>query len=61
MNFKIESLPLIAILIVITFMTYTNIFIIGDVGRVLSILPISLVILLWCAAILKLRRVETVR
>jgi hypothetical protein len=61
MDLKTESLPLIAVFIVIAFMTYTNVIIIHDVGRVLSILPISLVIIIWCAAILKLRRAEDVR
>ncbi len=58
---KIESLPIIAILIVISLMVYTNIAIIGDVGRVISIVPISLIILIWFAATMKLRRQEDVR
>ncbi len=61
MDMKIESLPIIAILIVISMMAYANIVIIGDVGRVISIVPISLIILIWFAATMKLRRQEDVR
>ncbi len=61
MDLKIESLPIIAIIIVISMMVYTNIVIIGDVGRVISIFPISLIILIWFAATMKVRRQEDVR
>jgi hypothetical protein len=56
-----EILPALAILIVISLMAYTDIVIIGEISRLSSLVPISVVLLLWLLAIIKLRRDESVR
>jgi hypothetical protein len=54
-----DTLPVLAILGVILSMTGVNLFIIGDPMRSLSALPLSLVLVLWLIAVLKLRRSES--
>jgi hypothetical protein len=61
MNTLKEILPVLAILIVISLMTYTDIVIIGEFGRLLSLVPISLVLLIWLIAFARLWRNENVR
>ena len=61
MNLKVESLPVIALLIVISFMIYANVIIISDIGRMISLIPLVIILLMWLAAILKLRRSDDVR
>jgi hypothetical protein len=60
LNIIKEILPLSAILCVILLMAYTDIFIIGELGRILSLVPIFIVLLIWSVAIAKLRRDENV-
>ena len=50
-----DALPFTAILIVLISMAYTNIIIIGNIGRMTSFIPILGVILIWLIAILKTR------
>ena len=54
-----DILPVLAILGVILSMTGVNLFIIGDPTRALSAVPLSLVLVLWLIAVLKLRRPES--
>jgi hypothetical protein len=56
-----ELLPLSAILIVIVLMTFTDLIVIGEVGRIFSLIPISLVLIIWSLAVAKIRRNESVR
>ena len=54
-----DILPVLAILGVILSMTGVNLFIIRDPMRVISAVPLSLVLVLWLVAVLKLRRSES--
>ena len=60
MNKLRDALPLIAILIVLISMAYTDIVIIGDLGRMTSFIPILGVIAIWLIAVLKTRGEENV-
>jgi hypothetical protein len=51
-----ELLPVTAILVVILAMTGVDILIIGEPSRLVSVVPVLLVLVLWFAAILKTRR-----
>ena len=56
MNYLKELLPVSAILLVILAMSGVDIVIIGDTTRLVSVVPILLVLVLWLGAILKTRR-----
>jgi hypothetical protein len=55
-NYLKELLPVSAILVVILAMTGVDIIIIGEPARLVSVVPVLLVLALWLAAILKTRR-----
>jgi len=55
-NYLKELLPVSAILLVILAMSGVDIVIIGDTTRLVSVVPILLVLVLWLGAILKTRR-----
>ena len=54
-----DTLPVLAILGVILSMTGVNLLVIGDPMRAISAVPLSLVLVLWFIAVLKLRRSES--
>ena len=54
-----DILPVLAILGVILSMTGVNLFIIRDPMQAISAVPLSLVLVLWLVAVLKLRRSES--
>jgi arginine exporter protein ArgO len=56
-----DLLPVSAILLVIVSMASVDILIIGEPLRALSATPIGIVLLLWIAATLKVRRRNSVR
>ena len=56
-----ELLPVSAILLVIIMMSGVDLFIIGDPSRLISVIPVVLVLVIWLVANLKVRRSERVR
>jgi len=56
-----ELLPVSAILLVIVMMSGVDLFIIGEPSRLISVIPIVLVLVIWLVATLKVRRSEDVR
>ena len=56
-NYLKELLPVSAILLVILAMTGVDLVIIGEPARLVSDVPVLLVLLLWSVAMLKTRRV----
>jgi hypothetical protein len=56
-----ELLPVSAILLVIIMMSGVDLFIIGDPSRLISVIPVVLVLVIWLVATLKVRRSERVR
>ncbi len=56
-----ELLPVAAILVVLISMALVDIIIITDALRALTIIPMLIVLLLWTAATVKVRRREDVR
>ena len=52
----VDSLPVIAVLIVIMSMMYVDLLIIGDALRALTVIPILVVLLLWLFATYRMRR-----
>ncbi len=54
-----DILPVLAILGVILSMMGVNLFIIRDPMRAISAVPLSLVLVLWLVAVLKIRRPES--
>lgn len=61
MGIREDLLPVSAILLVIVSMASVDILIIGEPLRALSAIPIGIVLLLWIAATLKVRRRNSVR
>lgn len=55
-NYLKELLPVSAILLVILAMAGVDLFIIGEPARLVSVVPVLLVLVLWFAAMLKTRR-----
>lgn len=51
-----DILPLSAFLIIFAFMGYTDLFIIGEPGRLTSFIPMLVITGVWIAAVLKSRR-----
>ncbi len=51
-----DSLPVLAILIVVISMMYVDVLIIGDALRALTVIPILVVLLLWAFATQRTRR-----
>ena len=51
-----DSLPVLAILIVVISMMYVDVLIIGDALRALTVIPILVVLLLWAVATYRTRR-----
>ncbi len=51
-----DTLPVIAILLVVISMSTVDVLIIGEPLRVISAIPILLVLLLWVLATLRIRR-----
>ncbi len=61
MDLAKELLPVAAILVVLISMALVDIIIITDALRALTIIPMLIVLLLWTAATVKVRRREDVR
>lgn len=55
-NYLKELLPVSAILLVILAMAGVDLFIIGEPARLVSVVPVLLVLVLWFAVMLKTRR-----
>ena len=55
-NYLKELLPVSAILLVILAMAGVDLVIIGESARLVSVVPVLLVLVLWLAAMLKTRR-----
>jgi hypothetical protein len=55
-NYLKELLPVSAILLVILAMAGVDLVIIGEPARLVSVVPVLLVLVLWFAAMLKTRR-----
>jgi hypothetical protein len=51
-----DSLPVVAILIVLLSMTLVDLFLILDAARTLTVVPILLLLLLWAGATWRVRR-----
>ncbi len=56
-----ELLPVSAILLVVVMMSGVDLFIIGEPSRLISVIPVVLVLVIWLVATLKVRRSERVR
>lgn len=56
-----ELLPVSAIILVVVMMSGVDLLVIGEPSRLVSIMPVMLVLVIWLLATLKVRRPESVR